>query len=367
MPFGAQQASDPYPYDSPEKMIQRLEVCTERNIQYFIRNIAPNGKVAGYTDLGDYAKLPNSLIMAGYPKEANMVLNYCLDNFFDEESGDFLTAPGLKSAKAPFRVFYPYCNQWLIQAGLKLRRFDFVFKAAAYQDKFYNPITSASVIDKPYSESGDNINDIFTSAALGTTYLYLNNLERARKVGDMIVKMIAKQPDWKDKSKGYPYYLRFNDNFEYITYVKPEAGVRTIYKVQGDLIRQPFFSIGYPVAFMGLCYQVFGDSKYLETGEELIEYALRINKDVRVNQWAHKLMWGTSIIAGITNKQKYWDLVYDIANSIMNNQCPNTGMVSNVLDQSAEIAFWTPIIAMRIRAAKRKFGKIGDGPSRSKL
>eukprot|EP01083_Nonionella_stella_P222175 793092_1 len=349
MPFGAQQPSDPFPYDDAETMIRRLEKCTERNIQYMLRNLKPNGQIGNYTDLGDYAKLPNALIMAGYPKEANMVLNWALENLFNEKTGDFRTSATLKSAKAPFRVFYPYCNQWFIQAGLKLRRFDFIFKAAEYNDKFFNPITCASVLDKPYEEKGNNVNDLFTSAALGTTYLYLNNRERARKIGDMIVKMIAAQPDWDNKEKGYPYYLRFNDNFEFIKYVEPEPGIRTIYKVQGDLTRQPFFSIGYPTAFMGLCYQVFGDAKYLQTAETLIEYALRINKDVRINQWAHKLMWGTSIIAGITNKQKYWDLVYDIANSIMNNQDPNTGMVSNILDQSQEIAFWTPIIAMNIR------------------
>ena len=77
-----------------------------------------------------------------------------------------------------------------------------------------------------------------------------------------------------------------------------------------------------------MAHLAFGDAKYLATAEELIEYALRVNKDVCVNQWAHKLMWGTAIVAGITNKQKQWDLVYDIANSIMDNRCPRTGMVS---------------------------------------
>lgn len=189
---------------------------------------------------------------------------------------------------------------------------------------------------------------MFISSALGTTYLYLNELDKVRKIADMTVKMISKQPDWKDASKGYPYYLRFDDDYELVKYVEPQRGVRTIYKVQGDAIRQPFFSIGYPVAFMGLCYQVFADERYLSTAEELLEYALRINKDARVNQWSHKLMWGASVIAGINNKAKYWRLVYDIANSIMENQCPHTGMVSNVIDQSAEIAFWTPIIAMNV-------------------
>eukprot|EP01084_Bolivina_argentea_P276337 471513_1 len=368
MPFGHQQPSDPTPYDDPCKMVRRLEVCAERSIQYFLRNLNENGSYGNYNDLGNYAKLPNALIMCGYPKEANRVINYCLDNYFQED-GDFCTKPGMKSISAPFSVFYPYCNQWMIQAGLKLRRFDYVFKAAAYNDKFYNPITSASVINRPYQENGENINDIFTSAALGTTYLYLNNLERAKLIANTMVKMIDAQPDWNNKELGYPYYLRFTDDFKFIKYIAPEPGIRTIYKVQGDRIRQPYFSIGYPVAFMGFAYQVFGDKVYLKTAEKLIDYALRINTDVRTNQWAHKLMWGTSIVASETNKQVHWDLVYDIANTIMNSQDPNTGCTSSVIDQTAEMAFWMPIIAMKIRQTKRKFGRIGDGkgPKQSKL
>ena len=120
MPFGAQQPADKPQYDvdgEAEAMIRRLNQCTQRNINYFLRNIQPDGKLAGYTDLSEYAKLPNGLIMAGYPKEANMVLDYCLKHFFDWESGDFVTRPGFKSERAPFRVFWSYCNQWLLQAG----------------------------------------------------------------------------------------------------------------------------------------------------------------------------------------------------------------------------------------------------------
>ena len=117
--------------------------------------------------------------------------------------------------------------------------------------------------------------------------------------------------------KGYPYYLRFTDNFEFLKYIEPTPGQRTIYKVAGDRTRQPFFAIGYPTAFLAFCHQVFGGTKYLEAAEELIDYALRINQDVRVNQWSHKLMWGTALVATITNKRKHWELVYDVANSIM--------------------------------------------------
>ena len=72
-------------------------------------------------------------------------------------------------------------------------------------------------------------------------------------------------------------------------------------------------------------------------------------------------MWGASVIGTITNEKRCWDLVYDIANTIMNGQDPETGKTSGIIDQTAEMIFWTPIISMNIRETLNKFGKIGVG------
>ena len=228
MSWGAQLASDKPSYDTPAMMIERLDICAERSIRFFLRNLQKNGQIANETDLGTYGKLPNALIFSGYPKQANMVLNYVMENFF-QPNGDFVTRPGLKSVKKPFEIFYPYCNQWLLQAGMNLRRFDFVFKAAEFMDTYYNPVLHASTIIQPYNENGGNVHCIFNSAALGTTYLYLSNVERAQKIGDTIIEMFNKQPDITNENK--VYYLRFGDDKEYVKRMEDVPGVRNIYKV----------------------------------------------------------------------------------------------------------------------------------------
>ena len=126
------------------------------------------------TDLGSYAKLANGLIFSGNIKEANLVIDYCLRNFFDPKTGDFLTdiKTNKKSQNMVFKVFYPYTNQWLLQAGLNLRRYDYVFKAAKFMEKFYNPVLNLSTIIAPYNENGGNVHCLFNSAALGT-YIHI--------------------------------------------------------------------------------------------------------------------------------------------------------------------------------------------------
>lgn len=102
----------------------------------------------------------------------------------------------------------------------------------------------------------------------------------------------------------------------------------------------------------------------------MLDFAIdKCNYDCRNNQWAHKLMWGASIIGQITNKKRYWNLVYDIAETILTGQDPETGKTSGIFDQTAEMAFWLPIIAVKIRNTKMKYGDIGIGTdkSRSKL
>ena len=266
MAWGQQlQADDPV-YVDADKMVQKLERAAEQSIDYFVRLLdMETGQVGTETDLGSYGKLANAFIFNGRIKEANALLDYCIKNFL-QENGDFKTTPNLKSKSYPFCIFYPYCNEWLLQAGISLRRYDFVFRASKYIDRFYNPELHASTIVNEYNSEGGNIHGIFNSAALGTTYLYMHNLERAKLIGNTIIKALNKQSsNMNDKSKAV-YYLRFDDDFKFIKYIKPEKGKRIIYKINASKVKQPWFAIGYPVAFLGQLYQATGDNKYLQTG-----------------------------------------------------------------------------------------------------
>eukprot|EP00490_Sorites_sp_Unknown_P022029 CAMPEP_0114658268 /NCGR_PEP_ID=MMETSP0191-20121206/15414_1 /TAXON_ID=126664 /ORGANISM="Sorites sp." /LENGTH=53 /DNA_ID=CAMNT_0001879793 /DNA_START=997 /DNA_END=1158 /DNA_ORIENTATION=+ len=50
----------------------------------------------------------------------------------------------------------------------------------------------------------------------------------------------------------------------------------------------------------------------------------------------------------------------------MAGQDPITGLTSGIIDQAAEMMFWTPIISMNIKEALGKFGKLGCGTDQIK-
>lgn len=160
---------------------ERLERVTQRSLGFFLRQLKSNGQIANYTDLAEYSKLPNALIYGGYPKEANAVLDFMIDTMMDKENGDFRTRKGFKSWKSAFDEFYIYCNAWIVQSLLMLRKFDVAFKAAKFLDNFYNPQLSACTIRYTYGNSpnGKNYHCVFNTSALGLTYLSLGYVDRA--------------------------------------------------------------------------------------------------------------------------------------------------------------------------------------------
>lgn len=163
------------------------------------------------------------------------------------------------------------------------------------------------------------------------------------------------------------FYQIFDDNGDYYT---DEAEMKgwVLFCVNGNRVKQNWWSIGYPAAYLGILYRMTKNKKYLDAAECILDFAItKCNDDIRNNAAAHKVMWASSILGEITNKEKYWNLCFDIANHIMLNQDDVTGKTSPVVDQVAEMAFWFPIISMNIKTAKRKYGKLGVGNNRSKL
>eukprot|EP01084_Bolivina_argentea_P198438 339796_1 len=341
---------------------ERLAEVTERSLGFFRRQLKENGQVANYTDLAEYSKLPNALIYGGYPTDANRVLNFMIDTMFDEKTGDFRTRKGLKSWKSAFDEFYIYCNAWIVQSLLMLRRFDIAYKAASFLDRYYNTQLNACTIRYTYGNSpnGQNMHCVFNTAALGLTYLSLGYVDRALKFGDRLLEQIERQPDM---DKGI-FYQIFDDNGNFKT-DENEMKDWVLFCVNGNRVKQSWWSIGYPAAYLGILYRVTKNKKYLDGAECILDFAInKCNDDIRNNAAAHKVMWASSILGEITNKQKYWNLCFDIANHIMLNQDPVTGKTSPVVDQVAEMAFWFPIVSMNMKTAKRKYGKLGVGKSK---
>lgn len=78
-------------------------------------------------------------------------------------------------------------------------------------------------------------------------------------------------------------------------------------------------------------------------------------------------MWASSLVGNITGKQVYWDLCRDIASNIINVGQIDDGRVYNwgwakgseygeaqVIDQTAEIAYWFYVVAREMEKAELK-------------
>jgi hypothetical protein len=347
-----------------------LRASADAMLDFYIKDQLPSGQIKGLDDPCHYCKFPNALVWSGRIKEADAMLDFCVERFM-RPNGDFTLRPwdghfapqATKTLHWEFYDFYAYLNQWWITAGVRLSRNDFVPKAAEYvAEHWYNAVGKAGILQEP--SDGRYENCIFTSAHLGFTFLHVGDA-RALVLGDTIVKMVAKQPHLDDEV--LTYYNRFDDNHNLLlSFAKDDPGVKLAAIVDGKVPAQCWWSLGYPVAFMAHLYMKTNDKRYLETAERILGFVRRCHPDSRNSIIAHKVMWGASLVGNITGKKEHWDIVRDVASHIINVGQVDDGRVLNwgwkkgteygdaqVIDQTAEIAYWFHVVACQMEKAEK--------------
>ena len=289
-----------------------LRASADRMLDYYTAMQTPSGGLQGLNDSCHYCKLPNALIYGGRISEADKMLNYCLSNFYISKNGDFMNnfETGDKTLHWEFEDFYSYLNQWWITAGVRLNRFDFIFDAYKYvNDNWYNKNIHCANVQSSINTSNYQ-NCIFNSAHLGLTNLFLGKKTIAKKIGDVMVQMINKQPCLSDDiNNNKVYFNRFNDDLELLTedrLNRQDGGVKLAAILKVDEKNQCWWSLGYPIAYLATLYQVTGKNKYLLTSEKLLNFIINdCCDDVRNNIISHKVMWGASLVGNITGKKEY--------------------------------------------------------------
>jgi len=352
-----------------------LRESAGRMLDFYTALQLPSGQLDGLDDACHYCKLPNALIWGGRIKEADAMMDFLVARFM-RPNGDFSNEPyegtwcpqEQKTLHWEFYDFYAYLNQWWITAGVRLSRFDFVGKAFAFVDEhWYNPKVHAGVLQEPLGRRSENC--IFTSAHLAFTMLHMGDERRARLLSETIVRMVAKQPHLGD---ALVYYNRFDDDLNLLQHFAPDdKGVKLAAIVDGNKPGQCWWSLGYPAAVLAHMYMRTGEQRYLDTAEHILQFASRCHQDLRSNIVSHKVMWAASLVGNLTGKQLYWDLVRDIAGHIVNVGQVADGRVLNwqwerdsagngtpygeaqVVDQTAEIAYWFYVVAAQMEKAQR--------------
>jgi len=357
-----------------------LRASADRMVDYYLERQLPNGGLEGCDDPCHYCKLPNALVWGGKIKEADAMLDFCVDKFM-RPNGDFTLSPSdnhfapldKKTLHWEFYDFYAYLNQWWMTAGIRLSRFDFVPQAYNYvESNWYNPKANAGILQAPLD--GNYENCIFTSAHLGFSMMHCGQNEKANLVADTIVKMVGKQPDMDNDT--LTYYNRFDDDHQLIkSWDADDKGVKLAAIVDGKEETQCWWSLGYPIAFMAHMHNMTGKPEYLQTAETILEFVGRCHPNSRNSIIAHKVMWGASLVGNITGKKEHWDIVRSVSGHIMDVGQVEDGRVLNwgwekdangvgteygeaqVIDQTCEIAYWFYVVACQLEKAERN-GKL---------
>ena len=364
----------PLPSVKPSVTPDVLRASANKMLDAYTRLQRPDGSLEGFDDPCHYCKLPNALAWGGRIKEADAMLDHCVNTFL-RPNGDFTASPtaeacapqSQKTIHWEFYDFYSYLNQWWITAGVRLSRSDFVHRATSYVLKhWHNQAIHAGCLQAPLG-SGRHENCIFTSAHLGFTLLHAGAPAEAERIGRTIVAMVAKQPRLAELK----YYNRFDDSLELLTSFAPDdPGVKLAAIVDGTKPDQCWWSLGYPVAFLAHLHLHTGDPDFLATAENILEFVGRCDDDVRNNIVAHKVMWGASLVGAITGKREHWELVRHIAGHILTAQAecgrvmdwkwergpdgvtPTEYGAAQLIDQTGEIAYWFFVVARQMEKAE---------------
>jgi len=165
-------------------------------------------------------------------------------------------------------------------------------------------------------------------------------MDLARSCGEGLLDFMKLQPN-----KETEILLRANAlTGEIIS--QPPKDMEPFYSIKRDSPNQLYFFIGYYGIFMTKLYLASKDSRYLESAEEMLDFALTCHESMCTFSYSHKVAMAAALVAAETKKTKYRRLAIGIAEYLITIQ-DDVGFFGakqfeklDKYDQSAEIALW---------------------------
>ncbi|MCK2238941.1 MULTISPECIES: hypothetical protein [unclassified Crossiella] len=310
----------------------RYEQAAHRGIDWLLSQLKPDGSY-GEADLACYYKSPSALALAGHPRQARRLLAVAVERFRTED-GDFVTSAGVKSANPIFGEFWSYPNGWLALGAARLGWLGVAHEAYAHLRKYRTP-------DGAFSANDSGIPDAISTAHLGYLALTLGDLDTAATAATWLFHLLA-QPDPAAR-----FYLRTDENGP------RQSDDSPLHVLSTGAPDQPYFMIGYPLAFLTRLHQVSGHPDHLVAAQSYAEYAHLCGDNLIRTPFSHKVGWGAAILARHTGDQRHQALATGIADHLLSLQGPNgnwspDGPAHATFDDTAEIAHWLLEIAAEL-------------------
>ncbi|MBW4718758.1 hypothetical protein [Saccharothrix obliqua] len=315
-------------------LAERCAAAAARGANWLVARIAADGSY-GQDDLACHYKSPAALASAGRPRAARRLLEF-IDARYATDDGDFVTAPGLKSENPVYQEFWSYPNGWIALGAHQLGRFDLADRAHRHLRAYR------------FGESGGHRAnrtgpaDAISTAHLGYLALTLGDLPAARAAGAWLASLLHAQPEPHKR-----FFLRANENG------LCEESDSPLHALTTGAPDQPYFMIGYPIAFLTRLHQVTGDPAELAAAAGYADYAASCGENLRTTQLSHKVAWGAALLARHTGDPRRLDLAVGVTEHLLSAQSPDGCWspgepVPTTFDDTAEITHWLLRIAAEL-------------------
>lgn len=309
----------------------------EKGTQWILGQLLEDGSFGdAATDLVAYHKLPMLLLLTGRFRDAHRALDHIVAHFARND-GDFGTEEEARTAD-PVLAQYPGSPAaWIALGALRIGRLDVAMPGFEWLRGFFDEKTGGATLSGPDGGEDDPI-EMMTTAQLGYAALLFGDRAMAARCGKALADMLDAQPEPDER-----LMLRMVPDGGFVEPDGPEDAA--LYAIEIGRDDQLFHLLGHPIAFLTQLYRATGMPEALEAARRYAEVALRCQKAMSINHFAHVVGWAMGLLHRATGDARHHALAAAIAEHLIDEQGEDGGWLEDDplptrLDQTAEACIW---------------------------
>lgn len=289
--------------------LQAYETAFQKATQWVGATLKDEGSLGeNCQDVLAYYKVPYLFSLSGLQEPAHRVLNFMSSNFFQvEKSGQ--AHVGAQNVLKGLKDEGIHALAWIIIGAHRLGRFDLSYPLSQDLRGYYDPSQGAFTNCAPCGQA-EAVLDVLSSALLGWMYLFLGDLNKAKRAGNFLQRALSLQT-----SLPTPFYLRMDDKGRFISNFDPQQAAHFV--IQSH--HQSPFVYKHLSLMVGVLVNIFWvtqEESYLRSAKAYQEVA----QTVPENGMCGQLAWGPAVLAKVTQEQRFIDQCTQIMDAVLAQQ-----------------------------------------------
>ena len=248
--------------------------ATRRAGDWLVAQMNPDGSLRGATSINEYYKAIYSLAIAGWPAEADQMLQF-IERRFLKPDGD------LDGTGCPwFELFRIYAHPWVVMAAVVRARFDIAGRMLNFLEGWHHD-------GGFYGKSERAEQELMTTGLVGLAMLWGGRIDAAKGVGGWFKRLWEAQPDVRTG-----LYFAWKPGDGLITKFPEEKAKQ--YWVNAGALKQQYYHYGIAAALLSSLAGVTGDRAWLDLARKYLHASRHCNQDVLDRPQSGKIGWGAA-------------------------------------------------------------------------